>query len=177
MILNQCVFELTSFEFSFGGVEGLDRNMPSEDRVTIKKFGEKHCQKLEKLRLLGVVSFLEYEDEEDVFPYTNFLRLDSSNHNGTVKSFAKILMNLWSQRLEYVELWHYCIPPEIDFANYKNLVELELSCYCHVQSVNLSHHPKLERLILRDIELKIESNEFGIVFRNCNFSGNSAKKC
>ena len=90
MILNQCVFELTSFEFSFGGLESLDRNMPSEDRVTIKKFGEKHCQKLEKLRLLGVVSLLEDED----FPYTNFLRLDSSNHNGTVKSFAKILMNL-----------------------------------------------------------------------------------
>ena len=91
MILNQCVFELTSFEFSFGGPEALDRYMPSEDRVTIKKFGEKHCQKLEKLRLLGVSLF---EDEDEDFPYTNFLRLDSSNHNGTVKSFAKILMNL-----------------------------------------------------------------------------------
>ena len=91
MILNQCVFELTSFEFSFGGLESLDRNMPSEDRVTIKKFGEKHCQKLEKLHLLGVSLF---EDEDEDFPYTNFLRLDSSNHNGTVKSFAKILMNL-----------------------------------------------------------------------------------
>ena len=97
MILNQCVFELTSFEFSCNpvlrtpGLEALDRNLPSEDRVTIKKFGEKHCQKLEKLRLLGVSLF---EDEDEDFPYTNFLRLDSSNHNGTVKSFAKILMNL-----------------------------------------------------------------------------------
>ena len=86
MILNQCKFELNSFEFSFGGQE---RHMSSECRVTIKKFGEKHCQKLQKLLLLGVFG----TDEED-FPYTSFLRLDSSDHNGNVKSFTIILMTL-----------------------------------------------------------------------------------
>ena len=74
-------------------------------------------------------------------------------------------------------MWHHGIPPEIDFANYKNLVELELFCfdgtYEDGQPVNLSHHQKLERLILIETELKTESNEFRIVFRICNFSGSS----
>ena len=88
MILNQCTFELISFEFSFGDQE---RHMSSECRATIKKFGEKHCQNLQKLLLLGI--FCQSPDEED-FPYTSFLRLDSSDNNGTVKSFTIILMTL-----------------------------------------------------------------------------------
>ena len=88
MILNQCTFELISFEFYFGGHE---RHMSSECRVTIKKFGQKHCQKLQKLLLRGV--FCQLPDEED-FPYTSFLRLDSSDHNETMKSFTIILMTL-----------------------------------------------------------------------------------
>ena len=64
------------------------------------------------------------------------------------------------------------MPPAIDFANYENLVELELFCFGTYESgqpVNLSHHQKLERLILIETELKTESNEFRTVFRNSNF--------
>ena len=73
-------------------------------------------------------------------------------------------------------MWHYGIPPEIDFTNYENLVQLELVCFgLYGQPVNLSHHQKLERLILSDTELKSESNEFRTVFRNSNFQRTYAK--
>ena len=71
-------------------------------------------------------------------------------------------------------LWHYGLPPEIDFANFKNLVELELCYFGTYESgppVNLSHHQKLEHLILMETELKTESNESRTVFRNSNFRG------
>ena len=73
MILNQCMFELISFQFSFGYEE---RELSSECRITITKFGEKHCKKLQRLLILGV-----FWQEGEVFPYESFLRLDSSDHD------------------------------------------------------------------------------------------------
>ena len=74
MILNQCMFELISFEFSFGCPE---RDMSSECRITIKNFGETHCKKLQRL----CIRFWKDVEGVESFPYESFLRLDSSNHN------------------------------------------------------------------------------------------------
>ena len=80
--LNQCEFELESFELVLNesvGFPGMIStiNQSLEWQKTVSKFGNMHCKKLKHLEILGI---------EHKFPITSFLRPESRVELFQIKS-------------------------------------------------------------------------------------------